>query len=257
MIKNNILAKNPNKIPESGNIQLLCTDKTGTLTRGFLEPVHNFSADGTDIGFDGTNGGAVKDMFYANIALTTGATYDANHEIIGGNLTARALLGATRANAAQITKIQNENPATDRIVFNSANKFAAANTDSGPAFYLGAPEVILSHAKYCIDKDGNINPISRDTINKLIKQNAARAMRLVATAYSKSWASDEKLPDDLVFISLVAMRDQVRDGVPNVVATMRKSGVQVMMITGDIIDTARAIAIDCGIMAAPDDMAIT
>lgn len=257
MIKNNILAKNPNKIPESGNIQLLCTDKTGTLTRGFLEPVHNFAADGTDIGFDGTNGGAVNDMFYTNIALTTGATYDANHEIIGGNLTARALLGATRANAAQITKIQNENPATDRIVFNSANKFAAANTDSGTAFYLGAPEVILSHAKYCIDKDGNINPISRDTINRLIKQNAARAMRLVATAYSKSWVSDEKLPDDLVFISLVAMRDQVRDGVPNVVATMRKSGVQVMMITGDIIDTARAIAIDCGIMAATDDMAIT
>lgn len=256
MIKNNILAKNPNKIPESGNIQLLCTDKTGTLTRGFLEPVHNFAADGTDIRFDSTTGGAIKDMFYKNIALTTGATYDAQREIIGGNLTARALLGAIRENAVQITDIQQNNPITERIIFNSANKFAGANTGD-TAFYLGAPEVILSHAKYCIDENGNINPISRDTINKLIKQNAARAMRLVATAFSKSWATGEKLPDDLVFISLVAMRDQVRDGVPNVVATMRKSGVQVMMITGDIIDTARAIAIDCGIMTNPDDIAIT
>ena len=82
-------------------------------------------------------------------------------------------------------------------------------------------------------------------------------MRLVATAFSPTWASDENMPDDLVLISLVAMRDQVREGVSDVVASMRKSGVQVMMITGDILDTARAIAIDCGIIYNDDDIAIS
>jgi calcium-translocating P-type ATPase len=256
MIKNNILAKNPNKIPESGNIQILCTDKTGTLTRGIIEPVHNFSATGVDVGFVGGNGGAIRDAFLKNIALTCGTTYGPDGTIIGGNLTARALFFAVQNVANQINKIQSDTPVHERMVFNSSNKFAAARTD-GVAYYLGAPEVILSHAKYCLDAAGNINPIDHDAVAVLIKQNASRAMRLVAIAFSASWATDEKLPDDLVLISIVAMRDQVRAGVPDVVASMRKSGIQVMMITGDILDTARAIAIDCGIVRDAEDMAIT
>ena len=256
MIKNNILAKNPNKISESGNIQILCTDKTGTLTRGIIEPVHNFTGDGTDIGFVGSVGGAVAEAFVENVALTCGATYGPDGAIIGGNLTGRALLTAVAPVAQQITQIQSDVPVLERIVFNSANKFSAART-ADVSCYLGAPEVILSHAKYYLDETGNIVSLNHNMIAELIKQNASRAMRLVATAYSASWASDEKLPDDLVLISIVAMRDQVRAGVSEVVATMRKSGVQVMMITGDILDTARAIAVDCAIISGADDIAIT
>lgn len=256
MIKNNILAKNPNKIPESGNIQILCTDKTGTLTRGIIEPVHNFTADGTDIGFDDITGGTVKSMFLKNVALTGGAAYSPDGTIIGGNLTGRALFAATLPISDVINKIQTDVPVTQRVIFNSSNKFSASKTDD-MTYYLGAPEVILSHSKYYLDETGKINPINHKSVNKLIKENASRAMRLVATAFSATWCSDDALPDDLVLISVVAMRDQVRPGVPDVVASMRKSGVQVMMITGDILDTARAIAFDCGIMAADDDMAIT
>ena len=256
MIKNNILAKNPNKIPESGNIQILCTDKTGTLTRGVIEPVHNFSGDGTDVGFVGRAGDAVATAFLENVALTCGATYGTDGTIIGGNLTGRALLTAVAPVAKQITQIQSDVLVLERIVFNSANKFSAARTD-GASYYLGAPEVILSHAKYCLDASGELKPINRDTISELIRQNASHAMRLVATAFSKSWAPDEKLPDDLVLISVVAMRDQVRPGVSDVIASMRRSGVNVMMITGDILDTARAIAVDCGIINTPDDIAMT
>lgn len=252
MIKNNILAKNPHKIPESGNIQILCTDKTGTLTRGIIEPVHNFTGAGTDIGFDGALGGAIADAFLKNVALTSGA----DGTIVGGNLTARALFGAVRNAAERIKHIQSESIIEERIVFNSANKFAAVKTGDA-SYYLGAPEVVLSHAKYYLDESGGVQPIDHSALADLIKQNASRAMRLVATAYSTSWATDEKLPDDLVLISIVAMRDQVRAGVSDVVATMRKSGIQVMMITGDILDTARAIGVDCGIISGADDIAIT
>lgn len=256
MIKNNILAKNPNKIPESGNIQILCTDKTGTLTRGMIEPVHNFSGDRTDIGFVGGAGNAVAEAFLENVALTCGATYGPDGTIIGGNLTGRALLAATAPVAKQITQIQSDISVQERIVFNSANKFSAVRTEY-VSCYLGAPEVILSHAKYYLDATGKINPIDRVAVSELIQQNASRAMRLVATAFSTSWVTDEKLPDDLVLISIVAMRDQVRIGVPDVISSMRKSGIQVMMITGDILDTARAIAVDCGIVRDAEDIAIT
>lgn len=256
MIKNNILAKNPNKIPESGNIQILCTDKTGTLTRGIIEPVHNFSGDCIDVGFVGDADNAVAEAFLENVALTCGATYGPDGAIIGGNLTGRALLTAVAPVAKQIIQIQSDVPVLERIVFNSANKFSAVRT-ADVSCYLGAPEVILSHTKYYLDASGKLKPINRKVLLELMRQNASRAMRLVATAYSTSWVTDKELPDDLVLISIVAMRDQVRPGVADVVASLRQSGVQVMMITGDILDTACAIARDCGIICTDDDIAMT
>ena len=96
MIKSNILAKNPHKIPEAGNIQILCTDKTGTLTRGFLEPLHNYVGDGTDMTFDQVTGNHAKDLFIKNIAMVAGVTYGPDGDLIGGNMTSRALFKAMR-----------------------------------------------------------------------------------------------------------------------------------------------------------------
>lgn len=256
MIKNNILAKNPHKIPEAGNIQLLCTDKTGTLTRGFLQPIYNFTGDGTDIGFDRVTGRVVKELFITTQALVGGVVYGPDGDLIGGNMTARAMFEAMRPYSEYITKIQRDKNITLAIPFNSANKFSAAHTSDGASYFMGAPEVILARAKTYIDEDGKIQKLNRKKVNDLIKQNAKRAMRLVATAYLPNGDFNENLPCELVFVSLVAMRDDVRPGVPEVVHAMNTSGVQVMMITGDILDTAHAIAVDCGIITADDDIAI-
>lgn len=257
MIKNNILAKNPHKIPEAGNIQILCTDKTGTLTRGYLQPIHNFIGNGTDITFDQVTGNRAKDIFITNIALVTGVTYGADGDIIGGNMTSRALFESMRPYSDYVSRLQHNITIARKISFSSANKFSAAYSSDGTSYFMGAPEVILAHTKKYIDENGDIQKLNKTKINNLIKQNASRAMRLVATAYSSDGAwSDDVLPDDLVFVSLVAMRDDVRPGVPDVVRQMNKSGVQVMMITGDILDTAQAIAIDCDIITSDKDIAI-
>lgn len=259
MIKSNILAKNPQKIPEAGNIQLLCTDKTGTLTYGFLQAVNNFAGDGTDIGFDKNSKNKTKEMFFENISLTCDCMFDKRNNIIGGNMTGRALFLAVKKFADYITDLQHKNNISDRIVFNSARKFSAVQTSGRGAmcFYMGAPEMILSHAKSYIDKDGRKKALNHQLMNDLIKQNAKKAMRLVATAFSNTWTDGHILPDDLVLISVVAMRDKVRPGVHDVIGAMSKSGVQVMMITGDILDTGYAIACDCGIITSDTDLAIT
>ena len=259
MIKSNILAKNPNKIPEAGNIQILCTDKTGTLTRGFLQPIYNFMGNADDISFDQVTGGRVKEVFIKNIALVSGVSYGADGDIIGGNMTSRALFESMRAFSAAVSDIQRDIAIDEKVAFNSANKFSAVLTADGVSYFMGAPEVILAHVNTYIDVNGEVKKLNKGKINNLIKENASRAMRLVAMAYSSdgAWCGDEKVPDDLVFVSLVAMRDDVRPGVPDVVRAMNKSGVQVMMITGDILDTARAIAIDCDIITSADDIAIT
>lgn len=259
MIRSNILAKNPQKIPESGNIQLLCTDKTGTLTHGFLQAVNNFTGDGTDIGFDKDLQNKTKEMFFESIALTCDCSFDKRNNIIGGNMTGRALFLAVKKFAKYITDLQHKNTISDRIVFNSAHKFSAVKTSGRRAkcFYMGAPEIVLANAKTYIDTDGKIKPLNHDMIKVLIKQNAKNAMRLIATAFSYTWGSEKAMPDDLVLISIVAMRDKVRPGVHDVIKTISKSGVQVMMITGDILDTAYAVAYDCGIITSDTDLAIT
>ncbi len=257
MIKNNILAKNPHKIPEAGNIQLLCTDKTGTLTKGFLQPLHNFLGNGEDMGFVLNNGFHAKETFLKNIALVTGVVYDPDGDLIGGNMTGRALFEAIRPEMNYINNIQRETIIKDRLAFNSTNKFSAVRTDNGISYFMGAPEVILAHTDKYIDEQGKLHKINKKVINNLISENANRAMRLVATAFSPDGKFADTIPDNLIFISLVAMRDDVRPGVPEVVNSMNTSGVQVMMITGDILDTARAIAKDCKIISSDNDIAIT
>lgn len=260
MIKSNILAKNPNKIPEAGNLQLLCTDKTGTLTYGIMQTVYNFAGNGIEIGFDTNTGGKIKNIFIQNIAMTCDCVFDSKLNIVGGNLTGRALLAALKDIAQEVNSIQQENSEAERIVFDSANKFSAVkliNHKKQKCFYLGAPEVILAKTQNFIDTDGKVKKLDKALLNNIIKENAKKSMRLVATAYSNSWVDENILPDDLILISLVALRDQIRSGVSDVIKTLNKSDVQVMMITGDNLDTARAIAIDCGIINNKSDIAIT
>lgn len=259
MIKNNILAKNPNKIPEAGNIQLLCTDKTGTLTSGLLEPIYNYMANGQDMGFNQSTGGYAKQMFLNAVALANNVSYTPSGSVTGGTSTSRAIFKTLRPFHAYITQIQQKNVIAEKQAFDSARKFSGAKVKgkTGMSYFMGAPEKILGHAKYFIDEKGEKHKIQQKVIDKLIRDCTRRSMRVVATAFSQSWVSDGELPDDLIFVSLVAMRDQIRPGVPKVINTLNKSGVQVMMITGDILDTARAIATECGIINDKSDLAMT
>lgn len=262
MIRKNILAKNPNKIPEAGNIQLLCTDKTGTLTHGNLCAVANFSGDGTDIGFAFDSANAVSVAFANSVLINGRAVFDSMHEIVGGNSTERALLAALNPDKDLIDAVNKDSCVEKRAVFDSAKKYSATQVklksqDGTVCYYMGAPEKILSCAKAYLTHDGLTAPIDASFINKLIARNTSRAMRVVALAYSKSELSKDAIHDDLVFVSLVTMRDELRPGVIKVISDLRKSNVQIMMITGDILDTARVIATDCGIISSASDIAIT
>lgn len=258
MSRANLLAKNPNKIPEAGNIQLLCTDKTGTITYGTMVPIANYTGDGRDIGFATSDHGAILELT-KNIVLNGRAMLDDTGNIVGGNGTERALFSALHLNMRTILAIRRNNRTVKKIPFTSATKFSASTveTPSGVRTYvMAAPEIILSHARFYIDKLGMRRRLNRKKLEEVILDNARRAMRVIATAYYDGAITNGKIPDNLVFISLAAMRDDVRHGVSDVVRNLRQSGVQIMMITGDILDTARAIAMDCGIMKSDRDIAI-
>ena len=253
MIKHNVLAKHTNKIPEAGNIQLLCTDKTGTLTVGKLVPVENTMGDGNQV----ENGSMVESLFKLNTVLNSSAMYDENGEIVGGNATERALL--TLVNADECNMIKNSVTVTNKKNFNSAYKFSAVETDGKEGkitYYKGAPERLIEAAVSYETAEG-IKPIDKDRLRAIVKMYAVKAMRVIAIGYSKSALPEEGFPDDLIITSLVAIRDDVRPEVPEAVAKMHEAGVQVMMVTGDVIDTAKAIAKDAGLITSDADIAMS
>ena len=260
MTKANLLAKNPNKIPEAGNIQILCTDKTGTITYGKMQPVANYTGDGTNIGFNQTTGGMVIQHLVKNIVLNGRSMLDTDGNIVGGNSTERALFGALGLNYKKVSAIKREHPVLTKTLFNSANKFSATTvkTKNGPRTYvMAAPEIILAHTKFYIDSSGQTHPLNRATVRRIIMSNARRAMRVIATAYYDGSHTKGKMPDNLIFVTVSALRDDVRPGVKNMVDDLHKAGVSVMMITGDILETARVIAHESGIVQSSNDIAIT
>lgn len=256
MVRHNVLAKYANKIPEAGNIQILCTDKTGTLTCANLTPVRNFLGNGDELPFDATC--RTNELFYYGVILNGGARYDDTGKIVGGNSTGRALLGLIPQGGAIFEKLHNNYRVVAELPFDSVNKYSATELHGADNFtlYMGAPELILAHAKKYMTTDGKIRKINKSVIDDIIAENAARAMRLVATGVSASRISRNGLPDDLVLVSLTALRDEIRPGIPQAVDTMHNAHVQVIMITGDSLPTAIAIARETNIMQNPDDIAI-
>lgn len=253
MIKHNVLAKHTNKIPEAGNIQLLCTDKTGTLTVGKLVPVENVMGDGNEVPKDSVIG----NIFKLNIALNSSAMYDENKDIVGGNATERALL--TMIDSDEYKTFTNAVEVTNRKIFNSANKFSAVETsgkDGKVTYYKGAPEKLIDAAVSYETVEG-VQPIEKDKLKDIVKSYATKAMRVIATGYSKKELPEEGFSDDLILTSLVAIRDDVRPEVPEAVAKMHGAGVQVMMVTGDVIDTAKAIAKDAGLITSESDITMS
>ncbi|MCM1223261.1 MAG: HAD-IC family P-type ATPase, partial [Lachnospiraceae bacterium] len=256
MVRHNVLAKYANKIPEAGNIQILCTDKTGTLTCANLTPVQNFLGDGSVMPFDASC--RANELFLYGVILNGGARYDATGKIVGGNSTGRALLGLIPQGGAAFEQLHNNYRVVVELPFDSANKYSATELHGPDSFtlYMGAPELILAHATKYMTADGKFRKINKSVIDDIIDKNASRAMRMVATGISASNISRRGLPDDLVLLSLTALRDEIRDAIPDAVDTMHNAHVQVIMITGDSLPTAIAIAHETNIMQSPDDIAI-
>lgn len=253
MIKHNVLAKHTNKIPEAGNIQLLCTDKTGTLTVGKLVPVENVMGDGKSIIEDENT----YNLFKYNVILNSSAMFDENNKIVGGNATERALLSLV--NADEYKKITGSTTIVNKNSFNSANKFSAVETEyNGETFtyYKGAPERLIDAATKYVTLNG-LEPIDKDKLKMIVRSYTVKAMRVIATGYSSSKLPEDGFPNDLIITSLVAIRDDVRPEVPEAVAKMHGAGVQVMMVTGDVIDTAKAIAKDAGLLTSKSDIAMS
>lgn len=250
MLQNNVLVRKPIGIETAGSLNILFSDKTGTITKGQLEVVEFFDGNLKDSYKEGS---MVKEMMKLCIGKNTGAMFDAEGKVIGGNATDKALLNfLTQEEMNKLTNITVEKSQG----FNSANKYSASQLD-GKTVYKGAPERLLAKATKMIDENGNVVAINKDKINEKIDELAVRAMRVLSFAYSESELVDDTLPEDLVIVGFVGIRDDVRPEAKQAIEEVQNAGIQVVMITGDRKETAVAIAKEAGLLKSKSDVALT
>ena len=250
MLQNNVLVRKPIGIETAGSLNILFSDKTGTITKGELEVVEFFDGNLKDSYKDGSK---IKEMIALCIGKNTGSMFDANGKVIGGNATDKALLNfLTQAEMNKLEDLKVEKSQG----FNSANKYSASQL-SGKTVYKGAPERLLTKATKMLDENGNVVAIDKKKINDKIDRLAERAMRVLSFAYSESELIEDTLPDDLIMVGFVGIRDDVRPEAKQAIKEVQNAGVQVVMITGDRKETAVAIAKEAGLLNSKSDVALT
>lgn len=257
MLRDNVLVRKLVGIETAGSLNLLFTDKTGTITKGKLEVVRFITGDKQELTSFEALPEKIKELTYQQVVLNTSAAVSEG-KIIGGNMTEAALsryLGSYR---------MQEVPQRQHFVpFNSTSKYSWAQVASANDTYClvkGAPEKLLLRTGFYWDAEGRRLALTagmKQQLDARMLELAGQAMRMLALC-SYEGAVDGELPErGLTLVGIVAIRDDVRPEAVEAIAAVQKAGVQVVMITGDRKETAVAIAKDAGLLQHPEEVVWT
>lgn len=248
MLKDNVLVRKLVGIETSGNLNILFTDKTGTLTKGRLAVASLLTGSGARY----TRFSELKKTglgYRVRIAcvLNSGASLDGK-KAIGGNATERALLEFLDGDGAVGGSVR----VTGAIPFDSRNKYSAAKVEGDycAVLYKGAPELVLARCTHYYDENGVRRELtSRAKLKSEMAALTGEAFRLLALAEGSGELTEGGIPAGLTLIGITAIRDDVRREAGKAVQQVKRAGVQVVMITGDNRETAAAIAREVGLLS--------
>jgi P-type Ca2+ transporter type 2C len=239
-------------IETAGSLNLLFTDKTGTLTQGKLSVSAFLTGAGERFESLDAIPQVLRDETGFALRNNTSAVIDATDpkdpKLVGADRTEQALLRFVTPYLAS-----NGSDVVDMIPFSSSRKFSATQVRGERALTLvkGAPEVILKHCVRWLDGEGNAHDLSDSAaLQSAMSELSVRAMRLLAVAVTDSPIDPETnaLPESLTLIGVFGMRDELRTTSYHSVKTAKQAGIHVVMITGDAKETAQAIAKDVGLL---------
>lgn len=248
MLKDNVLVRKLIGIETAGNIEVLLTDKTGTITKGMLE-VKCILSGNTEFIEDNKINFKLKDLFMMSMVINNESVYNENNdEIVGGNITDRAILRyALRYNKKyEIIK---------REEFNSKNKYMYTKVKIDDKTYnllKGAYEKVIDKCYWYLDKDGNKHIID-NKIDSKIKELSLSKYRIIALAYNE----DRETINKMTLLGFILLSDSVRENVKEGIELMHDANIQTIMITGDNRETALGIAKEIGLVNNDRDIVLT
>ena len=256
MLKNNVLVRRLVGIETAGSLNILFTDKTGTLTKGKLEVVSIMSGNMNEYSseFELNRCPKYLDIIKKSIYYNCASYYDYNSKkIVGGNITDRALFGFLNSfPQGNLTK-------TKVMPFDSKNKYSITTINDKERINLikGAPEVIFPHCEYYYDDYGIKKDITNNIklINQKILEMQSKGIRVLVLATSNEYISDKFR--NLTLVGVVFIKDDIRNEAKEGVKLVQSAHVQTVMITGDNRDTAISIAREVGIINSSNDVVLT
>lgn len=245
MLKNNVLVRKLVGIETAGNINILFSDKTGTITKGEFSVVGLCLYDGTFYkSFDKIKSEKLKELLYLSLIYNNAAFLNGT-EILGGNVTDRAIIKFVGKNDKNKYRIVNEEP------FDSKNKYSSVtvNYDGETTFYKGAFEMFKDKISFYCNNEGMKKIVNLSELNKLVDKYAKAGYRII-TLVSKNGKS-------YTFIGIVLIKDEVRKESIEGINLVTTAGIQTVMLTGDSLETAKNVAEEIGLVNSENDYVIT
>lgn len=253
MLADNVLVRKMVGIETAGSMNILFTDKTGTLTKGQLSVSSVITGNGKTF----KNVSELQSnpdfwqIFYASAYYNNDSAYTYQKNIakaVGGNATDRALLNyiAGKDSPLKLNLIK-------KLPFDSVRKYSLSHTNNASFKTLikGAPEKILPNCTYCYNQKGEKVKLDLNYIEQIKKSNAENAVRLLAMAVSENIAENEN--GEYTLVCLIGIHDGLRPECKDSVARLKRAGIQVVMVTGDNKETATAVAKRSGIVTSERD----
>ena len=253
MVRDNVLVRKPAGIEAAGSMNILFTDKTGTLTEGKMSVGEIYLGDGSI--FSGVSALKKQSKFIFDrfsLAATFNTTaVKSGRNTLGGNFTERALLGAAGEVGGRIRVLS-------KMPFDSRRKYSAVKLtgDERVTLVKGAPEVLLPHVRRVYLPSGESVTADVPSIRAKLKKISSEGKRVLLLAEGKGGLCPREF-GELILVCLVVLDDRLRREAPRAVSELRGAGIHVVMITGDSRDTAASIGRACGILGDGVDLCLT
>ena len=264
MLNDQVLVRKPVGIESAGSMNLLFTDKTGTLTEGKMTAVSFHTADGKTCAlpafWESNSPLAEKAALCCRFCseAMSGSDEKGRKKALGGNPTDRALLTSVMG-----IKTLGHHRLLERLPFDSTRKYAAASLVGKErlTFLWGAPERLLPYVRSALREDGSMGSFSRTQIEKTLRELTAKGARVLMLTCSAEGISAlshiSGIKGSLILLGMICLTDPIRASAPRSVAALQDAGIHVVMITGDNRETAGSIAARCGILNKECDLILT
>lgn len=244
MLKDNVLVRKLVGIETAGSLNILFTDKTGTLTKGELEVIKYVDGSGKEYTYEDLIRSKLSKIVKISCTINNASSFSGD-KIIGGNITDKAIL--------KFIKNNNLNYYKERVIpFDSKNKYAITTIEDGEKINLikGAPEKLLLSCKYYYNEMGKKERLNQFNLTKYIESKAKEGIRIILLATSTQ--NDPTHFENLVLVGLLLIKDEIRPNVKAGIDLVKSAHINTVMLTGDNKETALAIARELGLYQEGD-----
>ncbi|XP_047369022.1 plasma membrane calcium-transporting ATPase 3 isoform X8 [Vespa velutina] len=293
MMKDNNLVRHLDACETMGNATAICSDKTGTLTTNRMTVVESYICEKMSKTVPSFSDipSHVGNLLIQSISINSAYTSrimpsqdPSELPMQVGNKTECALLGFVVALGEKYQTVRDDHPEetfTRVYTFNSVRKsMSTVIPREGGGYRLftkGASEIIMKKCAFIYGRDGHLEKFTREMQERLVKNviepMACNGLRTISIAYrdfvpgkaeinqvhsdnEPNWEDEENIVNNLTCLGIVGIEDPVRPEVPDAIRKCQKAGITVRMVTGDNINTARSIALKCGIIKPNEDFLI-